>query len=256
MTGNSASSGAVKRFTQGSTFVLASLVLAGLSLSACSAIKAVSNVAHKVEGNKATIDAFTTKVKSGEAVPFEATYVTTGSAPATIIYAVQPPNGLLFKDTPSGTSSSNGVNGFQVVVNPSGEFACTPPSGSTKTWTCQKLDPATATTENKIFDFYTPSHWITFLRDFSLAAGFAGDKISSSSKSLNGFNMSCVDFVASGVPGQSTICTTSQGILGYVKVADSSTSFEITKFSSSPSSSDFKLPAGATMTTPNKGGTP
>ena len=148
------------------------------------------------------------------------------------------------------------MNGFEVVDNASREFACTPPSGSTKTWTCQKLDPATATTENKIFDFYTPSHWVTFLRDFSLAAGFAGDKVSSSSMSLNGFNMSCVDFVASGVPGTSKICTTSQGILGYVKVADDSTSFEITKYSSLPSTSQFQLPPGAKITTPNKGGTP
>ena len=109
---------------------------------------------------------------------------------------------------------------------------------------------------NKIFDFYTPSHWITFLRDFSLAAGFAGDKISSSSMSLNGFNMSCVDFVASGVPGKSTICTTSQGILGYVKVASDSTSFEIKTFSSSPSASQFQLPPGAKITNSDKGVTP
>jgi hypothetical protein len=258
MARNIPGSGITQRITCRSASALAALVLAGLSVSACSVVKDVSKVAHDVEGNKSTIDAFTTKVKSGEAVPFEATYVTTGSSPATIVYAVKPPNGLLFKDTPSGTAStnSNGANSFEVVVNPSGEFACTPPSGATTTWTCQKLDPATAATENKIFDFYTPSHWITFLRDFSLAAGFAGDKISSSSMSLNGFNMSCVDFVASGVPGKSTICTTSQGILGYVKVASDSTSFEIKTFSSSPSASQFQLPPGAKITNSDKGVTP
>ena len=37
--------------------------------------------------------------------------------------------------------------------------------------------------------------------------------------SLNGFDMNCVDLVAKGVPGTSTVCTTSQGILGYAKVA-------------------------------------
>ena len=54
---------------------------------------------------------------------------------------------------------------------------------------------------------------------------------------MNGFSMSCVDFVAPGVPGTSTICTTSQGILGYVKVAGESTSFEIKSYSSTPSGS-------------------
>jgi hypothetical protein len=238
--------------------LLVATLFIGFSLSACTLVKTASKVAHDVEGNKTTIDAFTNKVQSGEAVPFEATYVTTGSAPAAIVYAVKPPNGLLFDETPSKTTtpSSNGVSGFEVVVNPSGEYACTPPSASNSKWTCQKLDPATATTENKIFDFYTPSHWITFLRDFSLAAGFAGDKISSSTMSVNGFNMSCVDFQASGVPGTSTICTTSQGILGYVKVAGDSTSFEIKSFTSAPSGSEFQLPPGAKITTANKGVTP
>jgi hypothetical protein len=250
------SSGRAQRFARGPTFLLVALVLAGWSLSACAVIRDASKVAHDVKGNKSTIDAFTTKVKSGEALPFEATYVTTGSSPATVVYAVNQPTGLLFEDTPSRTSGANGV-GFRIIVNPTGEFVCTPPSGSTKDWTCQKLDPATATTENKIFDFYTPSHWVAFLREFSLAAGFAGDKISSSNMSINGFSMSCVDFVASGVPGTSTICTTSQGILGYVKVASNSTSFEITRYSTSPPpASVFQLPAGAKVTNADKGVTP
>ena len=68
--------------------------------------------------------------------------------------------------------------------------------------------------------------------------------------SLNGFDMNCVDLVRQGrEPGTSTICTTSQGILGYVKVAADSTSFQITNYSSSPSSSLFQLPPGATVTT-------
>ena len=67
--------------------------------------------------------------------------------------------------------------------------------------------------------------------------------------SVNGFSLSCVDFVATGVPGTSTICTTTQGLLGYVKVASDSTSFEITSYSGSPDPSLFTLPPGATVTT-------
>jgi outer membrane murein-binding lipoprotein Lpp len=233
--------------------VLVALVTSGLCLTGCSVVKAVSKIAHDVEGNKATIDAFTSKINNNSAVPFEAVYVTTGSAPATILYAVQPPKGLAFTDTPSGTTRSSGgeINSFDVVVNNQGEFACTPPNaGGSSTWQCQKLSGDNAAAENKVFDFYTPSHWVTFLRDFSLAAGLAGDQVSSSSMTLNGFSMSCVDLVASGVPGKSTICTTSQGILGYVKVAGDSTSFEIERYSSSPTASLFQLPPGAKIVLP------
>jgi hypothetical protein len=82
-----------------------------------------------------------------------------------------------------------------------------------------------------------------------LAAGIAGDKLTSSTMTVNGFAMNCVDFQAGGVPGTSTICTTSQGILGYVKVASDTTSFEIQAFSTSPPPSLFELPPGADVTT-------
>jgi hypothetical protein len=214
---------------------VAVLILIGAaSVSGCSAVKAANSIRHDVENNKATVAAFTTKLKSGEATPFQATYVTTGSSPATIVYAVQPPTGVAFTDTPTSKSSPN----VDIIVNSTGEYSC-------NKLKCQQLSPVDASTENKIFDFYTPAHWVTFLRDFSLAAGFAGDTVSTSTKTVNGFAMSCVDFKASGVNGTSTICTTSQGILGYVKVASVKTKFEIKSFSSSPSSSLFQLPAGA-----------
>jgi hypothetical protein len=135
-----------------------------------------------------------------------------------------------------------------LVVNSSGEYACSQAS-SAGPWTCQKLGTADAASQNEIFNFYTPAHWIGFLRDFSLAAGIAGDKVTSSTMTVNGFNLNCVDFNAGGVPGTSTICSTDQGILGYVKVASDSTSFEIQSFSTSPPASLFELPPGATVTT-------
>ena len=103
-------------------------------------------------------------------------------------------------------------------MNSSGEYVCNQ-SGSAGAWSCQKLSKADAATQNKIFDIYTPSHWVSFLKGVSLVAGLAGDKVTTSTKSLNGFDMNCVDLVAKGVSGTSTICSTSQGILGYVSVA-------------------------------------
>ena len=229
--------------------VAAALALGAFALTGCGVIKAASKIAHNVEGNKATIDAFTTKVQTGEAATFEATYVTTGGPPTTIVYAVQPPTGLAFKETPAGANSS-----VDVIVNSSGEYSCSPPSsGSGTPWSCQKLGAADAATENKIFEIYTPAHWTAFLKDFSLAAGLAGDKVTSSSMTINGFAMQCVDLTAPGVPGISTICTTAQDILGYVKVASDATSFEITSYTASPTASLFELPAGAQITTPPPG---
>ena len=62
--------------------VVAALALGSLGFSGCGVISKVKAAVHTAEGNKATMDAFTNKVKAGEAVPFEATYVTTGSSPA------------------------------------------------------------------------------------------------------------------------------------------------------------------------------
>ncbi|HEY5024182.1 MAG TPA: hypothetical protein VII76_04330 [Acidimicrobiales bacterium] len=220
------------------------MVLGSFVLTSCGVVSAVRKVERDVRGNKATIDTFTNTIKSSQGTTFEATYVTTGSTPATVVYAVQPPQGLTFEDTPTGGSTSS----VHIIVNASGEYSCSSESGSSSGVTCQRLGTADATAQNQIFDFYTPSHWTAFLKDFSLAAGLAGDKVTASTMSVNGFAMQCVDFNASGVPGTSTICTTAQGILGYVKVANDSTSFEIKSYSASPPASLFQLPPGATIT--------
>ncbi len=225
--------------------ILASLVAVGVVATSSSVVSKVKQDVHNIEGNKATIDSFTQNLQSNKDTPFEATYTTTGSSPATVVYAVDPSSGgLAFHETQTGASASN----VQLIVNSSGEYACNQ-SGSGGAWSCQKLGQADAAAENKIFDFYTPAHWVSFLKGVSLVAGLAGDKVTSSTMSLNGFDMSCVDLVAQGVAGTSSICSTSQGILGYVKVASNSTSFQITNFSSSPSPSLFQLPPGATITT-------
>ncbi len=221
------------------------LVAVGALATGCSVVSKVKQDVHTVESNKSTVDSFTQNLQSSKDAAFEATYTTTGSSPATIVYAVDPSaGGLAFHETQTGSSASN----VQVIVNSSGEYVCNQ-SGAAGTWSCQKLGKADAGSENKIFDLYTPSHWISFLKGVSLVAGLSGDKVTTSTKSLNGFDMDCIDLVAKGVAGTSTICSTSQGILGYVSVASDSTSFQIIDYSSSPSPSLFQLPPGATITT-------
>jgi hypothetical protein len=222
------------------------VMLGAFAFGGCAAIKAAKRVASNVEGNKAAVDAFTSKLSTGAATSFEATYATSGTAPATIVYAVKPPTGVSFTDTPDGTGGGDHIH---LILNSSGEYSCTPSDTSGGHPTCQRLGTTSAAAQNAIFTFYTPSHWVGFLRDFSVAAGVAGDTVTSSTMSVNGFNLHCVDFRTPGTTGISTICSTAQGILGYVKVANDSTSFAIRSYSSSPDPSLFALPPGATVTT-------
>lgn len=227
--------------------VAAIAVLGAAAVSGCSIVRAVNNVAHAVQANRAIIQGFSNQLKSSKATPFEATYVTTGSSPTTVVYAAQPPKDAAFKEL-AGNNATTGTPTLDLISNAAGEFSCTTSSGSGSTgWTCNKLGAANAAAQNQIISFYTASHWIAFLDGLSIAAGLAGDKVSTSTMSVNGVSLSCVDFNAKG-QGVSTICSTSAGILGYVKVAGNPASFEIKSFTTTPPASDFQLPAGAKIT--------
>ena len=228
-------------FTRVTWLAVAALLIAGLA--GCGVVQKIDNISHAVNANRAAIKAFTQDLKSGEATSFSATYVTTGSSPTTVTYAVKPPADVAFKET----AQSNGAADLDLVSNATGEYSCTSASAASG-WTCQKLGKAEAIAQNQIVNFYTPSHWVAFLEAFSIAAGFAGDKVTTSSMTVNGFSMHCVDFRAKGVKGMSTICSTAQNILGFVKVAGNPTSFELKSYSSSPAASLFQLPAGAKIT--------
>lgn len=228
-------------FTRGTWLALAALLIAGLT--GCGVVAKINNVRHAIDTNRSAIKAFTQGLKSGEATAFSATYVTTGGSPTRITYAVKPPADVTFAEAAQGSGAAN----LDLVSNSSGEYSCTS-AGAASGWSCQKLGKAEAVAQNQIVNFYTPSHWITFLDAFSVAAGVAGDKVTMSSMTVNGFSMHCVDFKTKGVKGTSAVCSTAQNILGYVKVAGDPTSFELKSYSSSPAASLFKLPAGAKIT--------
>lgn len=228
-------------FSRATWLVAAAVLIAGLT--GCGIVQKINNVRHAVDTNRSAIKAFTQGLKSGEATSFSATYVTTGGSPTTITYAVKPPTDVTFMES----SQASGTANLDLVSNSSGEYSCTS-AGAASGWSCQKLGKAEAIAQNQIVDFYTPSHWVAFLEAFSVAAGVAGDKVTTSSMTVNGFSMHCVRFNAKGVKGTSTVCSTAQNILGYVKVAGDSTSFELKSYSSSPAASLFQLPAGAKIT--------
>jgi hypothetical protein len=223
--------------------VIAVLVVGTSAFSSCSAITKIKNEIHDVRGNKAVIDGFDSKLNAAPTT-FEAVYATSGGAPATVTYAAQTPNDVAFSLTPSGGSGSTAP--VHLVQNSSGEYACDQTSGE---WSCDKVSGVGASSQNALIGLYTPGHWVRFLSLFALAAGVAGDRVTTSTMSLNGFSMNCIDLATPGTAGSSTVCTTSQGVLGFAQVAGDSTSFAITSYSSSPPASLFELPPGANVTT-------
>ena len=221
------------------------LVTVGVVATGCSVVTKVKQDVHNVEGNKATIDSFTQNLQSNQGHALRSDLHHDGESPGHRRLRSRPlqrraglprdPDRCQRVEPPADREL---VRRVHVQPERLGRRLVVPEAREGR-----------RRHENKIFDVYTPSHWIAFLKGVSLVAGLAGDKVTSSTMSLNGFDMNCVDLVAHGVPGTSTICSTSQGILGYVKVASDSTSFRITNYSSSPAASLFQLPPGATVTT-------
>ncbi|HEY7144773.1 MAG TPA: hypothetical protein VH637_11030 [Streptosporangiaceae bacterium] len=228
---------------------LAAALAAG-GLAGCQAVSAVKKAGQDVARNKATIDTFAAQLKTSVSSTFVATYVTTGSPPSTIVYATRPPGQIAFSDTRQGGGPA--AARLHLVVNAGGAFSCQPPSADRPRWSCRKLASVRNATGNAILAYYTQAHWLAFLKGISLAAGLAGDVVSTSKHTVHGFAMNCLDFHVPAIPGSSRICTTSQGVLGYVKVAPNAAGFELTAYSTSPPASLFRLPPGATVTTPGR----
>jgi hypothetical protein len=226
-------------------------VMVGAAATGCSVVNAAKKVAGAVQANKAIIDQFNGNLRSGQPTQFEATYTTTGSTASTITYAVQPPNDLAI--AASGGSGAAAAD-TRFVVNSAGQFSCA--RATVGGWACTKQHANGTGGAQQILAIYTPAHWVTFLQDFSLAAGFAGDKVTRSTITVNGFSMQCVDFTAAGVAGTSKICTTAQHLLGYLQVASQPIGFQITKYSATPDPALFQLPAGAKITSSSASATP
>ncbi len=225
------------------TILVAVVVIAvALGLTGCSkvinAIKTVHNVLHQ----GAAISALSNKLKSADKNPYEVTYVTTGSSPVTTELASSPPHELAFRTTVSGQV-------LDVIENSSGEFACSRGLSSSATWSCAEVKGAEVETYKVMYALYSGAYWIDFLKLYSAAAALQGVTIHSTNMTVNGFALQCDVIVNKKSPSTSKWCVTSQGVLGYVSVSSAKADFEIKSYSSSPPSSLFQVPTGATITT-------
>jgi outer membrane murein-binding lipoprotein Lpp len=232
--------------------VLVAVVVAttALGLTGCSAINKAANAVkavHNLVHGSAAIDQLTSKMQSSDTSAYDVTYVTTGSAPATVRFAVDPPHDFAFDDTTS-------TGEFQVLGGAAGVFECSRSSSGSSSagaWSCVKAQGAEVDTDKLAYALYSGSYWIDFLKIYSVAAALHGVTISSATMSVNGFNLQCAVVVSGSKPNEQTseVCVTSQGILGYVSVSARSADFEIQSFSPSPPASLFQIPAGATVST-------
>ena len=221
---------------------------AGATAAGCSVVHAVSTAAGDVTANRTAISGFTRSLGNGTAGPFSVSYVTTAGSPATIGYAVRPPRDLAFTET-SASPSGSGTVSLRLVSNASGEYSCSSlPAGQGHGWACQKLAKSTAAAQNQIVGLYTPAHWAGFLTSLSVAAGFAGDRVTTSATTVHGIALHCIDFRTRKAAAPSMICATAQGVLGLVKVAGNPIGFEISGYTATPPAALFRLPAGATVT--------
>jgi hypothetical protein len=231
----------------------AALALAAVSMTGCAKIvqHALNGVTHGLIGGNAALNAFTGKVQNGESATYDVTYVTSGSSPATVEYTANPPHDWGLSETESSGS-------FRMIQNSAGLYYCTQQS-SGATWSCLSVPGAAQTDYLAYYQFFTGTYWVDILKAISPFVGLTGLKIEDKSMKVNGFDLSCI--VVSGTPNgangstttanassDGTYCVTSQGILGYVS-SGTGADYEIKSYSTTPNSSLFQEPAGATTET-------
>jgi len=250
------------------------VLLGGLALAGCAAEHAVRKTSHAAAGSQAvantrvagdrlaastpvtagkgTIGAFIAKLQAGAGTPFEATYLSFGKVPADIVYAVRPPDGLLFRDN---TLAGGKARRTQIVVNGSGEYRCVQRGTGHARWTCRQLGRASAAAQNKTFAVYTAAHWAAYLKTVALTPGA---KVFTFTQSANTApmigegtrvdGMDCLSFrppgAAAGFAGLRSICAAAPGILGSV-FGCSGPGILLHRYITSPPASLFRLPPGA-----------
>ncbi len=179
------------------------------------------------------------KFQSGEHATFIATYkITSGGSKSltSLTIAEQPPDSLFGGTTGSGT--------FKLITLGSKSYICTGGAGSGATCFSEAAEASLA----DLFALYEPNYYLPY---FQAAAKAQGAQVSYSSKSVNGFSLSCVAVTgATNEKGTGTFCVTDQGVLGYVSwtgaTAADAGSFEITSYSTTVPSGEFTLPATPT----------
>ena len=188
------------------------------------------------------LGALASKLQAGETVTYDASYsVTTSGKNETIEFAAEPPSSFALK-----VNNSSGLT--EIISTGTKAYSCTQATGSSS-WTCISFPPSDAATYTALAQIYEGKYWYQNILAIKAAAAANGVTVSTSTKSVAGVTLQCVSYTGGTAGAGGEVCVTSQGILGYVHADASNTTFELSHYSTSVSSSTFQTPAGATITT-------
>lgn len=240
------------RARQGTSGVacLIGLLLTGVVLAACSsssnsaatttsgASAATTTTASSSSGGGSSdaskIQSLSSAVQAGQHATFKAVYTTHSATAAsqTITIEQMPPKSVF--GTTSGSVINDGTHTY-FCSSSGGQQQCVSESGATG-------NPLASITA-----LFNPSAVLSEFQaaETAAAAHSLGYSLAFSSQTYAGVPTKCVNFTHAAQTVK--YCVTDSGILAYAASAGST--FELTNFTSSPASSDFSLPSGATVIT-------
>jgi hypothetical protein len=188
--------------------------------------------------SSSALKALENNINKGKHLRYEATYKSVSNGQTTVVTIAQDP-------PKSDFSTSSG----QVIDTGKSTYYCSDQGGKS-----QCLSTSTGTNPFvDLEDLFSPGAALAAFGEAKegLVEKALGIKVSSASAKYAGQSSTCVTVKEKSNSGK--YCVTKQGLLAYSSASSSSGSsggyFEMTKYSSSPSSSLFALPAGATTVT-------
>jgi hypothetical protein len=212
---------------------LGSLVVAGTAY-AQSARPAIVRLPSTSPADRLNQIAAAAKAASKET--FRLTYTSSGSGSSSKVTLEQKPPKQLFL---SGTG--------EVLFDGKKTYYCSTDSSAP---TCIIYSSAGASPLAGMMEVYSATPYLTVMQGWQeiIAARLAGFRISFSNAKFAGQPSTCVTWSYHG--SSAKYCVTNKGILAYVggSGSGSSSSFELTAFSTHVRDSDFKLPRGAKIT--------
>jgi hypothetical protein len=192
------------------------------------------------------------KINEGKKATYSATYVTSDGNTVTISQQGGKSN---FSSSDGGSVINTGKKTYYCSKSDSGNSGSSGNSGNTGSTTTttkaaglQCLSEGGANPLGSLVNAFSPTLLLNVLNEDKTAAvaRALGIKVTTSTQKFAGQNATCLSATVRGQTGK--YCVTNQGLLAYVGGTGGST-FKMTKYSSSPSPTLFKLPANATTET-------
>jgi hypothetical protein len=208
----------------------AAVILASLGIAAVVIAPALPASAKQVTNNN--LKAITKAINSGKHLTYQATYTSVSNGQTTTVTIAQAP-------PKSNFSSSTG----SVISDGKSTYYCSSSGGKEQCLTVSGANPLLG-----LEDLFSPQVALGALAEAKegLVSKALGISTTQTSASFAGQPSTCVTVTVRGKAGK--YCVTNKGLLAYAG-SSSSSYFQLTKYSSSPSSSLFSLPAGATTVT-------